>query len=195
MNAILATTHDFMLALRGTMPWTLSDNFKDISKMDMSFFRKMTKGANLVMGYNTWLSLNEQTLPGRRLHIIITSKEIESTDKVKYVTLEEFKKTYMKMENLWCIGGAKLYSELIPHCEDIYWNELNLHKRNYNKLIGCSPKSERLFLDKTLKNFLQTRGGASYKEMETVLMSDGNQSFITYHHIRKNEYPELNICI
>ena len=195
MNAILATTHDFMLALRGTMPWTLSDDFDTISKMDMSFFRKMTKGANLVMGYNTWLSLHEQTLPGRGIHFVITSKKIESTDKVKFMTLDEFKKNHIDMENLWCIGGAKLYSALIPYCNDVYWNELTLQKRKYNKLIGCSPKNERLFLDKTLKNFLQTRGGASYKEMETVLMSDGNHSFITYHHMRKFIYPELNISI
>lgn len=188
MNSILATTDDYLLALRGTMPWTLSEEFETISKMDMSFFRKMTKGANLVMGYNTWLSLFEQTLPGRGIHFIITSKKLKSNDKVKYMTLDEFKSNYISMDNLWCIGGAKLYSELIPLSENIYWNELTLQRDNYDKLLRSSPKRDRLFLDKTLKNFLKTRGGASYKEIETILMSDGNQSFITYHHLEKSHF-------
>lgn len=195
MNAILATTYDFLLALKGTMPWTLSEDLKDISKMDMSFFRKMTKGSKLVMGYNTWLSLNETPLPGRDTHYIITSKKLESTDKIKFLSLKEFKENHINETNLWCIGGAKLYSELIPLCKEVYWNEIIIAKKKYNKLIGNATKKERLFLDESLKNFLKTRGNASYAELESYYVSDGKESYIMYHHFSNLNLSDLNILI
>lgn len=186
MNAILATTDDFLLALKGTMPWTLLDDLKEISKMDMKFFREKTRGATIVMGYNTWLSLNETPLAGRGIHYIITSKKIESTNDVKYVTLEEFKNKYMKKEqNLWCIGGAMIYEKLIPYCENIYWNEIVINRRSFKRLVEHAPGQEKLYLSKILKDILQTRGKASYVEISTQLMSDKNDSMIVYHHIMK----------
>ena len=186
MNAILATTDDFLLALKGTMPWTLLDDLKEISKMDMKFFREKTRGATIVMGYNTWLSLNETPLAGRGIHYIITSKKIESTNDVKYVTLEEFKNKYMKKEqNLWCIGGAMIYEKLIPYCENIYWNEIVINRRSFKRLVEHAPGQETLYLSKILKDILQTRGKASYVEISTQLMSDKNDSMIVYHHIMK----------
>lgn len=193
MNAILATTQDFLLALKGTMPWTLSEDLKEISKMDMSFFRKMTKGAKIVMGYNTWKSLNKKPLPGRDVHYIITSKKLISTDNVKYITLKDFKANHMNEPNLWCIGGAKLYSELIPLCKDIYWNEIIITKKKYNKLLGSSTKRERLFLDDSLKYFLKTRGNASCAEIEAYYVSDGKDSYIMYHHLSNLNLSDLNI--
>ena len=186
MNAILATTDDFLLALKGTMPWTLLEDLKEISKMDMKFFRERTRGANIVMGYNTWTSLNETPLPGRGTHYIITSKKLESTDKIKYITLEEFKNKYMnKEQNLWCIGGAMIYEKLIPYCENIYWNEIIINKRSFKRLVEHATGREKLYLSKTLKDVLQTRGKASYVEISTQLMSDKNDSMIVYHHIMK----------
>lgn len=186
MNAILATTDDFLLALKGTMPWTLLKDLKEISKMDMKFFREKTRGATIVMGYNTWLSLNETPLAGRGTHYIITSKKIESTNNVKYVTLEEFKNKYMKKEqNLWCIGGATIYEKLIPYCENIYWNEIIINRRSFKRLVEHSPGHEKLYLSKILKDILQTRGKASYNEISTQLVSDKNDSLIVYHHIMK----------
>ena len=186
MNAILATTDDFLLALKGTMPWTLLDDLKEISKMDMKFFREKTRGATIVMGYNTWLSLNETPLAGRGIHYIITSKKIESTNDVKYVTLEEFKNKYMKKEqNLWCIGGAMIYEKLIPYCENIYWNEIIINRRSFKRLVEHAPGQEKLYLSKILKDILQTRGKASYVEISTQMISDKNNSMIVYHHIMK----------
>lgn len=187
MNAILATTDNFLLALKGTMPWTLLDELKEISKMDMKFFREKTREASIVMGYNTWLSLNETPLPGRGTHYIITTKKLNSTDKIKFVTLEDFKNKYMNKEtNLWCIGGAMIYEKLIPYCDNIYWNEIIIKRRCFKRLLEHASANEKLFLNKTLKNILLTRGKASYAEINTYMMSDKNNSMIVYHHIVRN---------
>ena len=115
---------------------------------------------------------------------------ISSTDKIKFLTLEEFKNKYMyKEHNLWCIGGAMIYEKLIPYCENIYWNEIIVNKRSFKRLVEYAPTHEKLFLNKTLKDILQTRGKASYVEINTHLMSDKNDSMIVYHHIvKKNNH-------
>ena len=57
MKAIFATTQDYLLGLRGTMPWALTDEYKEIGKLDMDYFKEITREAKVVMGYNTWKSL------------------------------------------------------------------------------------------------------------------------------------------
>lgn len=192
MNAILATTDDFMLALDGTMPWTLSDDFKEISKRDMSFFRKMTKGANIVMGFNTWKSMGEKPLPGRGTHYIITKKKYKSTDKVKFLNLGDFKNNHLEENDLWCIGGAMIYNELIPYCKNVYWNEIHLDKEKRQKLLKRFSSSSKLFLDDTLKNILKTRETSFYIDIETILESDKNGSYIMYHNLYNLTQTSLN---
>lgn len=193
MNAILATTDDFMLALNGTMPWTLIDDFKDISKMDMKFFRTMTKGANIVMGYNTWKSMGEKTLPGRGTHYIITRKNLKSEeDNIIFLPLNKFKEEYVNEENLWCIGGAMIYSELIPYCKNIYWNELILESNKRSKLMERLSSSSKIFLDETLRKILKTQDIASYVDLETRVECDGNGSLLAYHHIYNFSRSNLN---
>ena len=192
MNAILATTDDFMLALNGTMPWALSDDFKTISKMDMSFFRKMTKGANIVMGYNTWVSMGEKTLPGRGMHYIITRKNLKSRKNVIFLPLNKFKENHLNIDNLWCIGGGMIYSELIPYCQNVYWNELILESNKRSKLLERFSSSSKVFLDETLKKILKTQDIASYVDLETQVECDGEGSLIAYHHIYNFSCSDLN---
>ena len=73
MKAIFATTQNFLLGLDGTMPWCLSEDYNELGRMDMDYFKEITKNAKVVMGYNTWLSLGEKPLKGRKEHFIITS--------------------------------------------------------------------------------------------------------------------------
>ena len=44
-------------------------------KEDMKFFREQTSNSIVVMGYNTWLSLNEKELPNRK-NIVLTNENI-----------------------------------------------------------------------------------------------------------------------
>jgi len=55
----------------------------------MSFFKKKTSGNIVVMGKKTWDSLPRKPL-SNRLNIIITSKLIENTDSIIFITMEDF---------------------------------------------------------------------------------------------------------
>lgn len=133
MNAILATIKGTsILGVDNDLPWNngLSETKRcAIAKLDMQMFKHVTNGANVVMGKNTWLSVHSKPLKGRNLHFVITSKPELMKKKyqnVIFLTLDDFKKNYMfQTPNLWCLGGAKIYNELLQYCEQIYWNELD----------------------------------------------------------------------
>ena len=114
MKAIFATTQDYLLGLRGTMPWALTDEYKEIGKLDMDYFKEITREAKVVMGYNTWLSLGENPLKGRKEHFIITTKKdlTHDDERVKFIDLKTFLKKYSK-EDIICIGGGQIYKELL----------------------------------------------------------------------------------
>ena len=75
-------------------------------KEDMKFFRESTTGHVIVMGYNTWLSLGEKSLPNRT-NIVLYDEEIEGviTSNDMRKVIEEYKD-----EDIYIIGGAFVYN-------------------------------------------------------------------------------------
>lgn len=135
MNAIFCTYNGDVLGIDNKMPWEIAcfSYLRDTEavKEDLKTFRKITANASVVMGRKTWESLNKRILPGRKQHIIITSNPPEPTEyeyinNVIYVTLDKFKESFMNESNLWLIGGAKLFEELIPFCEQVYVSNIEV---------------------------------------------------------------------
>lgn len=67
MNFILAVDKRLGIARDGALPWHI--------KQDMVYFKKMTYGHTVIMGYNTWEALNKKPLVGRTNVVISTSTE------------------------------------------------------------------------------------------------------------------------
>lgn len=90
---------------------------------DMTFFKKKTSGNIVVMGRKTWDSLPKKPL-FNRLNIIITSKLIENTDSIIFITMEDFIKQLDELKkdsrDIYIIGGASIYEQLLPYCDKIY---------------------------------------------------------------------------
>lgn len=90
---------------------------------DMTFFKKKTSGNIVVMGRKTWDSLPKKPL-SNRLNIIITSKLIENTDSIIFITMENFIKQLDELKkdsrDIYIIGGASIYEQLLPYCDKIY---------------------------------------------------------------------------
>lgn len=91
---------------------------------DMNFFKTMTTGNIVVMGRKTWDSLPKKPLPNRT-NIIITSypEKSENID-ATFTTMEDFLDNleYLNTgkEDIYIIGGASIYKQLLPYCERIY---------------------------------------------------------------------------
>lgn len=185
MKAILATTHDYLLGLNGGLPWGASSEFNELSKMDMDYFREITKGTKVVMGYKTWLSLNERPLKGRREHYIITSKRnLKHADKrVKFMCLEDFLGRYVT-DDVVCIGGASLYNELLNHCNEVYWNELTFKNNPFEKIDGDGVNP--IYLTERNINMLQNPSDFGFRPPAKVLIFDSNGNSIIFHRFIKN---------
>ena len=91
---------------------------------DMNFFKTMTTGNIVVMGRKTWDSLPKKPLPNRT-NIIITSHP-EKSDNIEttFTTMEDFLDNleYINTgeKDIYIIGGASIYKQLLPYCERIY---------------------------------------------------------------------------
>ena len=88
LKIILASTKNFGIGKNNDLPWPRLKN-------DMKLFKKITCGKNqnaLIMGYNTFKSINEKPLPNR-MNIVVTSKknlQQKETENLKfYNTIEE----------------------------------------------------------------------------------------------------------
>ena len=116
---------------------------------DMKFFRKTTMGHPVFMGLSTWYSL-----PGRlkgRDHYVAVFERTELPDFITQVTdIQAFAKEWAeKEEELFVIGGASIYAQMLPYCDKLYLTEVEaedpeaevffprFNKRNYHrKTVG-----------------------------------------------------------
>lgn len=141
MNAILCTYDGFIIGIGGKMPWEVIPNLRNTSavRKDLEIFKKITADKIVVMGRKTWLSLG-RPLPKRKQHIVITSNPEEMMSKnsdfyyknnVVFMTLEKFKELDFSSDEYWLIGGKKLYCELIPFCQQVYINNIDLNPNIY----------------------------------------------------------------
>ena len=83
---------------------------------DMKFFREMTSGNTVLMGYNTYLSLGSKPLPNRK-NIVLADryKKIQPHDNL--IVTEDMNTVIGEClgngEEIWVIGGAYVYNNTI----------------------------------------------------------------------------------
>lgn len=95
------------------------------SKEDMQFFRKKTIGHNIVMGRKTFESL-PHILPNRT-HIVLTKSNIElPSEIIKCCSINSFLELAKSIdEDIYVIGGSKIYNELIDFSNKMYLTEFD----------------------------------------------------------------------
>ena len=93
-------------------------------KEDLKFFKEETMSHPIVMGSNTFYSL-PKVLPGR-INIVISSKNNFPEGVVVYKSIEELEEAYKNSnEELFIIGGGKIYSAFIDKCSKLYLTEID----------------------------------------------------------------------
>jgi dihydrofolate reductase len=116
VNAILAHDEDYGIGKNGKLPWPHND-------ADMKWFRDCTNGHVVIMGRKTWESLGNKKLPNRT-NIVVTRSELEGNPDGVYFgdigkLIQMVKKDYPDLK-LWIIGGADIYKQALPFCDNIY---------------------------------------------------------------------------
>lgn len=96
-------------------------------KEDMKFFREITTNHYIVMGKNTFLSLNG-LLPNRKHLVISTSMESDNLVKV-YKSINDFlNDSTLKSEDVFVIGGGQIYKELLPYTDLMYLTKVHSYR-------------------------------------------------------------------
>lgn len=92
---------------------------------DLKFFKKTTLGHPVFMGLTTWYSLPKK-LPGRKHYVAVFAHEdgldpdIEQVEDI-FAFAREWQE---KEEELFVIGGASIYAQLLPYCDKLYLTEV-----------------------------------------------------------------------
>ncbi len=93
---------------------------------DLKFFKNTTMGFPVFMGLNTWKSLPGK-LPGRKHYVLSFKKDEDLPEDVELVNdLESFLSKWQKSEDkLFVIGGASVYKQALPYCNEMYLTEVD----------------------------------------------------------------------
>ena len=116
-NIIVAQCKNSGIGMSNDLPWKI--------KSDLKKFYKLTKGNGnnaIIMGRNTWDSLNNKPLKLRDNLILSTSLNFEITDDNNYITktfnninnIIDFCKN-KNYDNVWIIGGEKIYKSFLEY--------------------------------------------------------------------------------
>ena len=88
-------------------------------KKDLAFFKKLTKGAVICMGKNTFLSLpNQKVLSGRANVVLSSTMQFQDCICIKKLhELINFIQVISKINDVYIIGGGMLYEALLDYCD------------------------------------------------------------------------------
>lgn len=112
INIIVAYCKNQGIGLNNNLPWSI--------KSDLKKFYKLTHGNGnnaIIMGKNTWESINSTGLKKRDNLILSTTLDFENTMENNYIA-KTFSSPELliyycknkKYDNIWIIGGEKIYS-------------------------------------------------------------------------------------
>ena len=118
ISLILAVAENGVIGVKNGLPWKLSG--------DLKYFAKTTTGKTVVMGKNTFLSIIKmlgKPLPKRRN--VVISDLTEQIEGIEVVNNIEAVKSMAKSEEIFIIGGASIYKQMIPLANKLYMTEVS----------------------------------------------------------------------
>ena len=118
LSIIVAKAKNNIIGKNNTLIWHLPE--------DLKRFKKLTTGHTIIMGRKTFESLG-RVLPNR-YHVILCNDAQMSIEDENVEILEDISMLdkYVKDEQEhFVIGGATMYSLLMPKCSKMYITEIN----------------------------------------------------------------------
>lgn len=130
MECIVAVGKNLGIGTKDDIPWKV--------KEDLRFFREKTENNIVVMGWNTFASLQMKPLPNR-LNIVLTTKhyspEKDHEQNLIICNMDECMKVLddKKIVNnlkIYIVGGEQVYKLFLPYVTKIHLTEIQ-HEDNY----------------------------------------------------------------
>lgn len=121
ISIIVAKARNNAIGRGNQMLWHISG--------DLKYFKRVTLGHPVVMGYNTWLSLGERPLPGRE-NIVVSGRHTATAGcgAEFCASLSEgialARVSGPGSEEVFVIGGGQLYRQAMPLADRLYITEV-----------------------------------------------------------------------
>lgn len=115
LSAILAHDDKYGIGKNNDLPWQRN-------AADMKWFRECTIGHVVVMGRKTWESIGSKPL-SKRVNVVVSTQTLDGPDQVISGDIATSIRTLTEQYSglkVWIIGGAKLYKQMLPMCDNIY---------------------------------------------------------------------------
>jgi dihydrofolate reductase len=109
LKAIAAMSLNRVIGREGQIPWHLPEDFR--------WFKRMTSGHVVLMGRKTFASLGKP-LPNRTNIVLTRGGDISGVTTI--ADLRSFDPEAFAPKEVFVIGGAEIYAQLLPLCSDLY---------------------------------------------------------------------------
>lgn len=111
ISMIWAEALDGTIGINNTIPWHIPEDFK--------YFKNTTLNSTVVMGRNTWESLPRKPLQGRRNVVLTSDSTYTAPGAETLLNAQEIIDRSNSGENIWIIGGGKVYEFFMPYADEI----------------------------------------------------------------------------
>lgn len=116
MDAIVAYYQGWGIGKDGTQPIIIPE--------DRKRFRELTEGGTVIVGRRTLEDFPEgKPLPNRE-NIVLTHQDIQIEGATVVHSIQEALELVKDRPKAFVIGGASVYSALVPYCERIYLTKI-----------------------------------------------------------------------
>jgi dihydrofolate reductase len=123
LAAIVAMDRSRLIGDGGKLPWHLPE--------DMKRFKALTEGGIVLMGRKTYESIPDRFRPlSNRVNVVVSRSWTESPEPgvVVFSSPEEavqWARAEAGERTIWVIGGAELYQQLLPVCDEVHLTLVN----------------------------------------------------------------------
>lgn len=176
VNIIVVYCDNNGIGKNNSLPWKITSDLKKFKKLTIG-----NKKNAIIMGKNTWLSLNNNPLKNRDNLILSSSLLIDNIDENNNITKSFKNEIVLKkfLENkiyddIWVIGGENIY--------DLFLNKTNIFtvKNIYITLLDMVYECDTFFpeIDKTKYSFISKSTHVSEKKdfnIYDIMYSNTNQ--------------------
>lgn len=116
ISLLLAMDKNQLIGKDNDLPWRLP--------ADLAYFKRVTMGHPIIMGRKTYDSIG-RPLPGRE-NIIVTRDTSYKAEGCKVIhSIEDIVKMSEETDQeLFVIGGAEIFKEILPHSDRLYITEI-----------------------------------------------------------------------
>ncbi|WP_305909803.1 type 3 dihydrofolate reductase [Methylomarinum sp. Ch1-1] len=115
ISLIVAMASNRVIGVDNRMPWHLS--------ADLKKFKQLTMGSPILMGRKTFESIG-RPLPGRRNIIISRNPSYQQPGCDVFNDLQAALDSCRNNDEIFIIGGAKLYKTMLPRADFLYLTEI-----------------------------------------------------------------------